>query len=206
MTDNDQKKKKTEADLADRTAQPEAEATAPNDAPAPAETPAEDALAAQLREENARLKDQMLRALAEAENTRRRAERDREDTAKFAISKFARDLLNVADNLRRALDSVPADAAGDNAALGTLVEGVAATERELLGAFEKHGIARIDPTDQPFDPNYHQAMFEVPDSGKVPGTVAQVMAPGYVLHGRLLRPALVGVAAGEPPQKVDTTA
>lgn len=198
MTDNETKK--TEAEIAEDTVQPE---SAPLDGVADG---GEDPEIAKLREENAQLKDRALRALAEAENTRRRAEREREDTAKFAIGKFARDLLEVADNLRRALDAVPAEAAEADPALGTLAEGVAATERALLGAFEKHGLTRIDPADQPFDPNYHQAMFEVPNSGKMPGTVVQVMAPGYVLNGRLLRPAMVGVAAGEPPQKVDTTA
>jgi molecular chaperone GrpE len=178
----------------------EAEATAA----AAEEAPVEDPEIVRLREENEQLRDQALRALAEVENTRRRAERDREDTAKFAIGKFARDLLNVADNLRRALDAVPADA--DNPALKALAEGVEATERELLAAFEKHGLTRIDPIDQKFDPNFHQAMFEVPNSGKLPGTVVQVMIPGYVLNGRLLRPAMVGVATGEPPQKVDTQA
>ncbi|HET8728868.1 MAG TPA: nucleotide exchange factor GrpE [Alphaproteobacteria bacterium] len=208
MTDSDTKK--TEAETSDGTVPPETDAldaaTGDVGAEEVREEVVEESQVAALRDENARLKDQMLRALAEVENTRRRAERDREETAKFAIGKFARDLLNVADNLRRALESVPADAAADNPVLNTLAEGVAATERELLAAFEKHGLTRIDPVDQKFDPNFHQAMFEVPNSGKVPGTVVQVMAPGYVLNGRLVRPAMVGVAGGEVPQKVDTTA
>jgi len=148
--------------------------------------------------EIAQLKDQLLRALAETENTRKRAERDREDTAKFAISNFARDLLAVADNLTRAVDSVPADARAGNAALATLLEGVELTDRQLQSLFEKHGIARLAPMGQPFDPNLHQAMFEVPGTGKPAGTVVQVLQAGFTIHGRLLRPALVGVAKGEP--------
>ncbi len=161
---------------------------------------------ARLGEENAKLRDQALRALAEAENTRRRAQREREDTAKFAVSDLARELLTVADNLRRAIEAVPADLRRDSSAVGTLVDGVAAIERQLLSAFDKHGIMRIDPMEQKFDPNFHQAMFEVPDNSHAPGTVVQVIQPGYVIHGRLLRPALVGVAKAEPMARVDTVA
>ena len=161
---------------------------------------------ARLGQENAKLKDQSLRALAEVENTRRRAERDKEDTARYAISGFAKDLLTTADNLRRALDHVPAGTADDNPAIANLMEGIAATEQGLLSAFEKNGLTRIDPTDQRFDPNYHQAMYEVPGTDKLPGTVVQVIQSGFLLNGRLLRPAMVGVAKGEPPKTVDTTA
>lgn len=147
-----------------------------------------------LAAEVAQLKDQLLRALAETENTRRRAERDREDAAKFAAANFARDVLTVSDNLRRAIDSVPADAKAGNTALGTLIEGVELTDRQLQSMLEKHGIKLVSPMDQPFDPNLHQAMFEVPNTGKPNGTVVQVLQPGYVINGRLLRPALVGVA------------
>lgn len=146
--------------------------------------------------EIAQLKDQLLRALAETENTRRRAERDREDAGKYAVTNFARDMLTVADNLRRAIDAVPADAKTGNTALATLMEGVELTDRQLQSMLEKHGIARINPMDQAFDPNLHQAMFEVPGTGKPSGTVVQVLQVGYVIHGRLLRPALVGVAKG----------
>ena len=148
--------------------------------------------------EIAKLKDQLLRALAEIENTRKRGERDREETAKFAVAGFARDLLEVVDNLRRSLDSVPADAAAGNTALATLLEGVELTDRQLQAMLEKHGIVRVAPMDQPFDPNLHQAMFEVPGTGKPNGTVVQVLQAGFVINGRLLRPALVGVAKGEP--------
>ncbi len=163
--------------------------------PPGAEQPAggeQSALAAEV----AQLKDQLLRALAETENTRRRAERDREDAGKFAAANFARDVLTVSDNLRRAIDSVPADAKAGNTALGTLIEGVELTDRQLQSMLEKHGITQVSPMDQPFDPNLHQAMFEVPNSGKPNGTVVQVLQPGYVINGRLLRPALVGVAKG----------
>jgi molecular chaperone GrpE len=152
---------------------------------------------AELEAETAKLKDQALRALAETENIRRRSEREREDTAKYAISGFAKSLLDAADNLRRAIDAVPAGAVEDDAALKTLVDGVAATERQLLAAFERHGVTRIEPVGETFDPNFHQAMFELPGTGKPPGTIVQVMQPGYVLQGRLLRPAMVGVARGE---------
>jgi molecular chaperone GrpE len=152
---------------------------------------------AELEAESAKLKDQALRALAETENIRRRSEREREDTAKYAISGFAKSLLDAADNLRRAVDAVPAEAVEADAALKTLVDGVAATERQLLAAFERNGLTRIEPVGEVFDPNFHQAMFELPGTGKPSGTVVQVVQPGYVLHGRLLRPAMVGVAKGE---------
>lgn len=153
---------------------------------------------AALEEELAEAKDRLLRALAETENVRRRAERDREDTAKYAVSGFARSLLDVADNLRRALDAVPEDAKADGSPISLLIDGVAATERQLASAFERAGIARIEPDGERFDPNFHQAMFEVPGSGKPAGTVVQVIQSGYTLNGRLLRPALVGVARDAP--------
>jgi molecular chaperone GrpE len=157
-----------------------------------------------LEAENAKLKDQLLRSLADAENLRRRAERDKEEASKFAITKFARDLLDPADNLRRALEAAPADPADE--ATRTLIDGVGATERELLAAFDRHGLVKVDPPPgEKFDPTYHEAMFEVPGTGHPPGCVVQVMQPGYVLNGRLVRAARVGVSKGEP-QKVDTTA
>jgi len=146
-----------------------------------------------LAAEAADLKDQLLRALAEGENTRKRAAREREDSARYGISNFARDVVAVADNLRRAIDSLPADNAGEDV-VKTLTEGVAATLRQLDAAFENHGIERIDPAGQPFDHNLHQAMFEDPDSDQPPGTVVQVIEHGYKIHDRLLRPAMVGVA------------
>jgi molecular chaperone GrpE len=169
----------------------------------PAETISVDALGelvAELekaRAEIAQLKDQALRALAEAENTRRRAQRDREDFARYAVGPLAKDILPVADNLARALAAVPAEAMAKDEALKNLVDGIAATERQLLAAFERQNIKRIDPAGEKFDSNSHQAMFELPGSGQPAGTVVQVLQPGYVLHDRLLRPALVGVAKNE---------
>ena len=150
----------------------------------------------QLEEELAEAKDQLLRALAEQENIRRRAQRDKEESVKYAATAFAKDLISTADNLRRALDSVKEselDEVGKN-----LLTGIAATERGLLAAFERNGIRRIDPLGEKFDHNLHQALFEVEDTSKPTGTVAQVLAPGYTLHDRLLRAAMVGVAKGGP--------
>ena len=151
---------------------------------------------AQLEAEVAALKDQMLRAMAEAENTRRRAARDREDASKYAVAGFAKDMLDVADNLRRALEAVPADTAATDEVMKSLSTGVEATERQLLAALERAGIKKLDPLDETFDPNFHQVMFEVENTGKPAGTVVQVIQAGYTIHGRLLREALVGVAKG----------
>jgi molecular chaperone GrpE len=168
------------------------EMTGPEAATEP-ETP--EARIAALEAEVAELKDRGLRALAEVENTRRRAERDRADAQKYAVSGFARDLLAAADNLRRALDSLPASEAKDDKTR-SLLEGVAATERELLAAFERNGLKRIDPKGEKFDHNLHQAIFEAENTGQSAGTIVEVLQPGYVLHDRLLRPAMVGVAKG----------
>jgi molecular chaperone GrpE len=173
----------------------------------------EEALAA-ARAEAAQMKDQALRAMAEAENTRKRAQRDREDAQKYGITNFAREMLTVADNLRRALEAIPAETLQADEALKTLYDGVAATERQLEAALGKQQIQRIWPEGERFDSNFHQAMFEVPDSGKPAGTVVQVLQAGYKIHDRLLRPALVGVAKGGPAAandagpggSVDTTA
>ncbi|GFZ84514.1 nucleotide exchange factor GrpE [Elstera cyanobacteriorum] len=158
---------------------------------------------AALQAEIAGLKDQALRALAEAENTRRRAERDREDASKYAVSSFARDLLSVADNLRRALDAVPPS---EDETVKALVTGVEATERELLAVFDRRGLTRIEPMGQTFDPNFHEAVFEVPNTGQPTGTVVQVLQVGYRIHDRLLRPAMVGVAKGDAGAQVNTSA
>jgi len=149
-----------------------------------------------LIEENAAMKDQLLRALAEAENTRRRTQRDREDFAKYSAAPLAKDILPVADNLARALAAVPKEALANDEALKNLVEGIAATERQLQSALERHNIKRIDPEGEKFDSHRHQAMFEVPGTDKPGGTVVQVLQAGYILHDRLLRPALVGIAKG----------
>jgi molecular chaperone GrpE len=167
----------------------------------------EDALAAEV----AGLKDQLLRALAESENIRKRAERDKTDARRYAATELARDLLSVADNLRRALDSAAGLEVGDDdQALKGLIDGVAMTERDLLGALERNGVKKIEPLDEPFDHNLHQAMYEVPNSGKPAGTVVELLQPGYVIHDRLLRPAMVGVAKADAPETahkpIDTTA
>ena len=165
------------------------------------------------RQEAAQLKDQLLRALAEAENVRRRAQREREDAAKYAITNFARDVLQVSDNLHRALEAIPAAALAADEALKNLHEGVSATERQLDAALERQQVKRIWPMGEKFDANLHQAMFEVQTADQAPGTVVQVMQAGYLIHDRLLRPALVAVAkqpAGDAPPagtgKVDTIA
>ena len=167
------------------------EASAPENA---GEAP-QDGLA-KAQAEAAESKDRYIRAVAELENFRRRAEKERQDTAKFAIASFARDALPVLDNLRRGLDSVSADDRKSNPALETLAAGMELTEREMLATLERHGIEKVDPQGQPFDHNFHQAMLEIEDASVAPGTVVQVLQSGYVLNGRLLRPALVGVAKG----------
>jgi molecular chaperone GrpE len=173
-----------------------AEETAEAAPATPPETP-EERIAA-LEAELAEAQDKVLRALAEAENTRRRAQRERADTEKYAISRFAEGLLSVADNLRRALDSLPESEAKDDRTR-SLLAGVAATERELLAAFERHGLKRIDAKGEKFDHNFHQAVFEMENTGQPAGTVVEVLQPGYMLHDRLLRPAMVGVAKGGAP-------
>ncbi|MFN4283582.1 MAG: nucleotide exchange factor GrpE [Alphaproteobacteria bacterium] len=162
---------------------------------APAGEPDGFAVIEKLQAELAEAKDRALRAVAEVENYRRRAEKEREDTAKYAITGFAREMLTVADNLRRALESQPADLPDS---LKAFVSGVELTERELLAIFERAGIVKVDPKGQPFDHDRHQAMFEVEDPSQPAGTVVQVLQAGYVLKERLLRPALVGVAKGGP--------
>lgn len=138
-------------------------------------------------------KDQMLRAVAEAENTRKRLLREREDVRKYAIADFARDLLDFSDNFRRALDSIPAEAKEEEL-VKNVVSGVEAMEKSLIGTLEKHGITKNEPIDEMFDPNFHEAMFEAPGTGKPAGTVIEVIEPGYLLQDRLLRPARVGIA------------
>lgn len=152
----------------------------------------------------AKLTDQLLRALAEAENMRRRSQREIEDARKYAVANFARDVLTVADNLRRALDAVPEDAAASED-LKALSEGVGLTERELLAMMERHGIRKVNPMGEKFDPNLHQAMFEADTPGADPGTVIEVAQAGFIIGERLLRPAMVGVAK-KPPKATPTDA
>ena len=155
--------------------------------------------------EIAALKDQALRALAETENTRRRAERELQDMSKYAVTGFARDLVSVLENLQRAVDHVPAELKESNAAVKNLAVGVEMTLNELLGVFNRAGIQRIDPMGQKFDHNYHQAVAQIDTPDAEPGTVVQVLQAGYTIHDRLLRPAMVGVAAGNAA-KVSTSA
>ena len=166
-----------------------------------------------VEERAAEMKDRLLRALADVENTRRRAARDVEDARKYASSGFARDLLNVSDNLRRGLEAVSDDVQEGNETIKNLVTGIEMVERELLSAFERHGIKKVDPLGEAFDHNFHQAMYEKPDTEFANGTVAEVLQPGYVMHDRLLRPAMVAVAKGDAAatpsddlNTVDTTA
>jgi molecular chaperone GrpE len=151
---------------------------------------------AELEVERDELKDKLLRALAETENIRRRAERDRKDAETFGGTRLARDLLAVYDNLSRAMDAADETLKQNH---GAFLEGVELTQRELLNAFEKHKIQLTEPQKgDKFDPNLHQAMFEAPVPGAQNGTVIEVMQPGFTIAGRLLRPALVGVARAAP--------
>lgn len=165
--------------------------------------PADNRLAA-LEEEVKTLKDQHLRALAEMENIRRRGLKERDDAGKFAVSEFARGLLDVADNFERALGAFPRD--GLNDATKNLITGIEATGRQLAATLERAGIKKINPLKQAFDPHFHRVMLEVDDASKPAGTVVQVLQAGYVIHDRLLREALVAVSKGGTPAKVNTTA
>jgi molecular chaperone GrpE len=148
-----------------------------------------------LREENAQLKDKLLRTLADMENLRKRLEREKAEATLYAASNFARDLLSVADNFSRALAAVTLEQrTGADEMSSNLLAGIEVTERELTNVLERHGIRRIDAMGQKFDPHMHQAIFEVPTADHPAGTVVQVMQNGYVIGTRCLRPALVGVA------------
>jgi molecular chaperone GrpE len=152
-----------------------------------------------LEREHAEMKDRLLRALAEMENLRRRTEREVADSRLYSVTSFARDLLVVADNMRLALEAVtPELRASTQSAAKALVDGVELTERELLKALEKNGVRQFTPLGEKFDPNLHQAMFEVPDATVPAGSVVQVVQPGYMIGDRILRPALVGVSKGGP--------
>lgn len=157
-----------------------------------------------LLKENEELKDRALRVAAEMENLRRRTARDVHDARSYAIANFARDMLAVSDNLRRALDAIPAEAkAAGDAGFKTLIEGVDITERAMLSALERHGVKKLEPLGEKFDPNFHQAMFEVPNAEVAPNTVVQVVQAGYSIGDRVLRPAMVGVAKGGPKPAVE---
>ena len=162
-----------------------------------AERSVHDVIAA-LQAEAADYKDRWMRAQAETENVRKRYEREKEETAKYAITKFARDIVNVGDNFQRAIDAVPAGAAEREPALKSFLEGVTLTERELINILERHGIKRLNPKDEPFNPHLHQAMMEIPRGDVAPGTIVQVFQAGYIIEDRVLRPAMVVLAKAEP--------
>jgi molecular chaperone GrpE len=147
--------------------------------------------------ENAALKDKLLRSLAEMENLRRRTDREVADAKTYGVSKFAREMLSFSDNLRRAIDSVPAQARADKNVV-TLLEGMELMERDFLSRLSQFGVTKMDPKGQRFDPNQHEALFEIPDETQPNGVVAQVIETGYLIGDRVLRPAKVGVARGGP--------
>jgi molecular chaperone GrpE len=148
-----------------------------------------------LKEETGKLKDQLLRMLAEMDNLRKRTEREKAEATLYAATNFARDILSLSDNMDRALATAEADHLKEaTEPVKNLVAGVEMTRRELLNVFERHGIKRVDPVGEKFDPHFHQAMFEVPTNDEPPGTVMQVMQAGFKIGDRVLRPALVGVA------------
>jgi molecular chaperone GrpE len=150
-----------------------------------------------LAKEVAEARDKMLRTLAEMENLRQRTRREVADAKTYGITGFARDVLDIADNLQRAIDAVPAETKeAADPGLKALIEGVELTERSLLSALEKNGVKKFDPIGEKFDPNFQQAMFEVPDPSVPSGTVVQVVQAGYMIGERILRPALVGVSKG----------
>jgi len=160
-----------------------------------------------LAAENAELRDRLLRAMAEAENVRRRGEREKAEATLYAATNFARDLLSVADNLGRALQVLPAEAREKaDGAVKTLLEGVDLTHRELKNVFERYNIRQVKAKGEKFDPNVHQAMFETPDPSVPAGTVVQVVQDGYTIGERVLRPAMVGVAKGGPKPAPQTDA
>ena len=159
-----------------------------------------------LEEQVSELKDQLLRSVAELDNYRKRAEREKEQLRKFGIANFAKDLLSAVDNLRRAVESGPSDLEGADESVKNLIVGVEMTEKELLNALEKNGVRKIDPTGEKFDYNFHQAMFEVETDKEEPGTVMQVLQPGYAIEDRVLRAAMVGVSksnTSDQPERVD---
>ena len=167
---------------------------------------------AKLQAENAELKDRLMRALAEVENVRRRADKERQDQSKFGVSPLAKELMPVVDNLGRALEHVPDALKSEDDQVKNFLMGIEMTEKQLIDAFDRCQIKKIDPMGEKFDYKLHQAMSEATGTEHAPGTIVQVLQSGYVLHDRLLRPAMVIVAKGEPEapsggtETVDTTA
>lgn len=167
------------------------------------ELPSEMALSEKLKSleaDNKSLQDRLLRALAETENVRRRAERDVNDARQYAVTQFAGDMTRVADNLARAISSIPEEIRRDKGSVRTLIEGVELTEKELLRTLEKHGVTKLNPAGEAFDPNFHEAMFETEDQSVPHGTVTMVAEPGYAIGTRPLRPAKVSISRGGPPR------
>jgi molecular chaperone GrpE len=169
---------------------------------------AEFAVLEALQTENAELRDARLRALAEVENVRRIAAREKSEASQYAVTRFARDMLGIADNFARALAAVPADVrAAADAQIAAVLDGVEATDRQLISTLEQHGVKAVDTTDGKFDPNLHQAIAEVPGNGKPPGSIVDVVQVGYTISGRLLRPSMVTVAKKDSAvPNVDTKA
>ena len=159
---------------------------------------------AELEKQLAEMKDRALREMAEAENTRRRAQKEREETSKYAVANFAKEMLGIADNFRRALDAAPTD--NTDPAVKNLITGIDATERQFQATLDRFGIKKVSPIGQPFDPNFHQVMLEVETADQPAGTVVQVLQAGYMIHDRLLREALVAVAKGGAAAHVDKSA
>ncbi len=158
-----------------------------------------------LKAENADLRDRFLRLAAEMDNLRRRTDREIKDAKSYAVTGFARDMLSVSDNLRRAIETLPEEArAAADATITALIEGVEMTERGMLSTLERHGVRKIEAEGQKFDPNFHQAMFEVPNPNVPNNTVVQVVQAGYAIGERVLRPAMVGVAKGGPKTEAAT--
>ena len=178
--------------------QPAPEAEAPVDELEALEIDARDLEILQLKEESGALKDRLLRTAADMDNLRKRAEREKAEATLYAATNFARDLLSVADNMSRALAAMPADAREQaDDATKNLLAGVELTERELLKVFERYNIRKVETVGAKFDPNVHQALFEVPTRDHPPGTVVQEMQSGFAIGDRCLRPAMVGVAKAE---------
>jgi molecular chaperone GrpE len=180
---------------ADMPAEPESDLDIP---PKPESAAELQVLVEQLQAEKADLLDKQLRALAEAQNVRRRAQQDVEKERKFGVERFARDVLSVADNIGRALSALPPDLETMDPALRNVIVGVQATERELQSVLERHGVTRIEALGKAFNADFHQAMMEVEDASVPAGTVVQELIPGYLIAGRLLRAAMVGVSKGGP--------
>ncbi len=158
-----------------------------------------------LQAEKADFQDKYLRAMAESQNIRRRAQQDVERERKFGIERFAKDMVSVADNLGRALSALPADREALDPAQRNVISGVEATSRELLSALERHGVTRVESLGKPFNAEFHQAMMEIEDATVPSGTVVQELIPGYLIAGRLLRAAMVAVSTGGPA-RTDTPA